>query len=297
MRISTLMSADNARTALNQAVERVIRAEERVASGRRLNRPSDDPAGLTQALSLRSSLEGIAQFRRNAADAKGFLGTTDTALANASDLLRQARTLAVQGANDTLEPEARQALARQVDAIIERIGAIGNTAYGSRYVFGGQRTTEPPFVQVAGAWTYHGGASADGESRLTVEIGVGDELAMNVAGEAVFPRAFQALATVRDQLASGSKTALSKEGLQAVDAALRLVGEARADVGSRMQRLLQADATLEEAQGQLATILSGIEDADIPSTVVELKSAETAYQSALAATAHGFRQSLLDFLR
>src|SRR5437588_11795892 len=170
MRVNTGSIVDTLVADVSASSERLARAQAQLSSGKRLVKPSDDPRGLGDALSLRAALDSAVQFQKNISDAKSFVGTADAALGQAGNLLRQARQIAVQGATDTLDITARQGLAGQISSIITQLGAVANSQHGSKYIFAGQRTNQPAFAATAGSFTYQGGTAANGDATLIVEL-------------------------------------------------------------------------------------------------------------------------------
>ncbi|MGC8668632.1 MAG: flagellar hook-associated protein FlgL [Chthonomonadales bacterium] len=297
MRIASNMSVERSLYDMEAAADRLTRVQEQISSGKQLNRPSDNPAHVGQDLSLRAAQSSIRQFQSNITSARAFVGTADNALSQVTTLLRQARQLAVQGATDTLDPTARQGLADQVTSILKQIASIGNTQLGDRYVFAGRRTTTPPFQATGNQVTYVGGTASSGDGAINVEIAPGEVMQINATGDQAFQGIFAALGQLADHLATGQVSVLSREDLAAIDGAIANVNGVRAVFGVNVQRLDQTKARLDDASAAMTALQSKIEDADIPQAVVALNEAQNAYQAALAATARGFQQSLLDFLK
>lgn len=297
MRVSTGYSASNSLYDVSAATERLAAAQQRMSSGRQLEKPSDDPRGTAIALGLQSTLDAIDQYQRNITDAKGFLGTADSALSQAATAVRQARTLAVQASSSAIDPTERAGFVTQLDSIVKQLGAMGNSMYGHRYVFGGQRTTQRPFQATGDTIVYKGGSSSTGDADLSVEIAPGEAMVINTPGDQALGSALTALGDLRAHLQSGTPSDISNNDLDKLDGALNDITGARAEIGGRSQRLQQAGDRLDQTTVELTAFRSKIVDADIPQTVVELQSAQTTYQAALAATARGFQQSLLDFLK
>lgn len=123
--IASLIAQKNLATANSDLGVRL----QRLATGLRLNRGADDPAGLIVSERLRSELKGLAQGVKNSERASSVISTTEAALAEVSDLLNSIKALIVEAANtggvsDT-EVEANQ---RQIDSAIDSITRISNTA-------------------------------------------------------------------------------------------------------------------------------------------------------------------------
>jgi flagellar hook-associated protein 3 FlgL len=125
-------SLDRLQTRL-QAYER---AQSELGTGRKILRPSDDPAGARRAMSLEAALRAREQDLRNANDAQGWLDTADSALQSALQRLSRVRELALRGASDSGAAE-RQALAAEVREIAEELQGIANTRHVDRPLFGG----------------------------------------------------------------------------------------------------------------------------------------------------------------
>lgn len=298
MRITQNMMTGNSLTSVTRAFERFAEAQQRVSTGKQLTKPSDDPAGVQESLGFRRAMDHLAQFQRNLDYAHGFMSASESALGEAATMLRRARTLGLQGATDGINVEARTGLANQVASLIQQLGQIGNAVYGTRYLFGGQRTTEAPFLAGGDSgFIYRGGTTAKADDKLVVEITEGETLTINVTGDRVFEAAFATLARLHDHIATGQISLISNEDLAALDAALNDVTTLRAEFGAKMQRVEQTQQQLERTRLSYIDSLSRVEDADYARAILDLKTAETAYQSALAASVRGFEQSLLEFLR
>jgi flagellar hook-associated protein 3 FlgL len=297
IRVSTTQIAENSLFGVNEAYTRFSDALRKVNTGKQLEKPSDDPSGLAQALDLHERVSELDQFGRTLDQAKGFLATSETSLDSVNTLLRQARNAAVQGANDTTGQEASVALAGQVQNIITQIGNIGNTSYGARHVFAGQRTTTPPFQGSGQGFSYVGGTAATNDADLSLDIGRGETLKINVTGDQVFAPILTSLAKLRDDLATGARGIISRDDLADLDTQINNVVSVRADFGAKIDRITQTQDRNSLTKVNFTEFISNIEDTNIPKAVVELQSAQTAYQAALQSTARSFQTSLLDFLK
>jgi flagellar hook-associated protein 3 FlgL len=272
-------------------------AQQQLSSGKRINLPSDDPTGTAQAFSLHNHLASLDQNQKIIQQAQGYLNATDSAMGGVTNLLRQARTIAVQASSDTITDESKQALAKQVQSIIQSLGTIGNSTYGSRYLFAGQRNDAPPYVANGENFTYQGGSAKTQDGDIRLDIGVGESVRINASGDEAITPAINALANLRDRIRGGKSAEISTLSLKEMDDAIQQNLSVRSDVGTRSQHLQQILQRNDAAKVNFSRILSDIEDTDIPKAVVELQSAQTAYQAALQSTARIGQISLLDFLR
>ena len=118
-RITQSMTARLLLSDLQNDAERLSRSQQKIADGKEITVPSDDPFGTSRALQLRSDLAEYQQYEVNVREASAWQDVADTALGSIGDLALRARDLTVQGASDTAGPEARNAIANEIDQIIE----------------------------------------------------------------------------------------------------------------------------------------------------------------------------------
>lgn len=294
-RVTQSMLGDRSMANLQSGLKRLADLQEHLSTGRVLNRPSDNPADAGSAMRLRSSLRAEQQHARNADDGLGWLNTIDSSLQTAGDSVRRARELALQGANAASGPQAREALATEVDQIRAGLLSTANTTYLGRPVFGGTTVGSVAFTDNAGAVTFTGDSNP-------VNRTVADGVVVNVAqeGTAAFgtdaDNVFAHLSALSAALRAGDTAGIST-GIDALAADEKQVVVARADIGARTVRVEQATTRAGDSELSLTNALAEIENADLPRTVVDLKMQEVAYQASLAATARVLQPSLVDFLR
>ncbi|MCS7236621.1 MAG: flagellar hook-associated protein FlgL [Armatimonadota bacterium] len=273
---------------LNAGLERLSRLQEQLATGKRVQRPSDDPPNLPAVLVMRDAVNAAGQYARNLQDTKTLLDAGQRALQDAVQVIQRLRELAIQGANGTLAPSDMQALAREVEALRGELVALGNTQVAGKYIFAGTLTTTAPFN---GAGNYLGN-----QTPLRREVDRGIPVEATVPGDQVFPQVFGAAQALQEALEAGDHDAV-RATLSGLDAALDHLLSAQAELGARASRVETIQARLEEFQVQLKELLSVREDADLAEVVMNLRLQENAYQAALAAGARLIQPSLVDFLR
>ncbi|MEO0483629.1 MAG: flagellin [Planctomycetota bacterium] len=128
-RINSNIPSLIARANLGRANEELDLRLQRLSTGLRINRGSDDPAGLIVSERLRSDIEGVKQGIRNADRASNVIATTEGSLAEVNDLLNSVRALVVEAANTgAFSPEEIEANQAQIDSAIDSITRISNTA-------------------------------------------------------------------------------------------------------------------------------------------------------------------------
>jgi flagellin len=111
---------------LRNSSERVDQSRLRLASGLRINRASDDPAGLAISERFRADLASLSQARKNAGDGISLSQVAQGGLSEIANLLSEARALAVQSASGTLGGQTRSQVDSQFQAILSDIDAIAN---------------------------------------------------------------------------------------------------------------------------------------------------------------------------
>ncbi|MDA1264112.1 MAG: flagellar hook-associated protein FlgL [Planctomycetota bacterium] len=172
------------RSGLALNLGKLARAQEQVATGKRILRPSDDAVGTSAALAVRRQLGGVESYRSAMTTARPLLASGASQLQSGSGLMSEARALIVQGMNGTLSPEDREVLAGQIELVYESLLEIANSRSGERYLFSGTLTSTPPFRETADGRVEYGGNN----SEQAILIGRGVELDVNVAGDQIFDR-------------------------------------------------------------------------------------------------------------
>jgi len=224
---------------------------------------------------------------------------TDSALQDVQTQLQVAKTRAIQTVNGSLDANAREGIAIDIDSLRGSLLQLANTTYQNRSVFAGTVAAGTPAYDAAG--TYQGDA---GQVRRTIADGV--TVQINSTGPSLFgtPDAttpmngdvFQVLdalsAAVRNNDTAGVTAAMGK-----LDAAMSRVAVTQTKVGAMSQ---QVDATVNRNEGVMLDVkerLSMIEDVDPAQAIIDFRVQENAYQAALAVTAKVIQPSLVDFLR
>jgi flagellar hook-associated protein 3 FlgL len=129
MRITTSMVQRNVLADLNSISAKLARSQQKASSNKEISRPSDDPFNAARAMALRQSVNGTRQHQRNVEDGIGWTDTTDQALTSIAGYVTQARNLIVQGGSDSTDQTSRDAIATELEQLIEAIKADASTTY------------------------------------------------------------------------------------------------------------------------------------------------------------------------
>lgn len=162
-RISNRMMYNNTLINAFRNNQGLLAAQEQISSGKRINRPSDDPVGIMEVLQYRTDIGRYNQYITVMGNAESFLNTADSTLGSVHDELKSVKELALQQAGGMSSAETRNTAAISIDNKIEQMIQYGNTRVGNRYIFAGQKTESP-------ALNAQGGYAGSGKN-MTAEIG------------------------------------------------------------------------------------------------------------------------------
>jgi len=257
MAISLLnnISALQAENNLNQTSNNLQSTLFQLSSGSRLNSGADDPAGLEIANGLQANITALNQSATNANEGVGLAQTADGALAQVTNLLNRATTLATEAANGTNTPGQLTALNTEFTSIKSEIDQIGqNTTYNGTSVF--QAGTTSIFLSDGGA--------AETLANATIAVSPG---ALSQASLALDTTTLVASGS-GPSAQTGAQNAVA--ALAAITAAVQSVASSRGSLGAAVNRLNAASA-VETAQVQnLTSAEDGITAANIPQEVANL---------------------------
>jgi flagellin len=161
MQINTNVSALNTYRNLTATQNSLSKSLEKLSSGLRINRASDDAAGLTIAEGLKSQIGGLNVAARNAQDGISVVQTAEGALGEAQSILQRLRDLSVQAANDSNSTSAREAIKTEATSLVSELDRIGKSTNfnGIKLLDGSQ-----------GSLNFQIGANGDANSKVTISL-------------------------------------------------------------------------------------------------------------------------------
>lgn len=289
MRITNSMMVGTLLRDLNTNMEKMAKSQEQLSSGRRINRPSDDPVGLVDALRLRTNLTELNQFQTNANEGSAWLETADLALNEFGNILHRVRELTVQAGNGSLSQNAINGIAKEISQLKEQLVQVGNTKYGDRYVFSGTQTRTPAFDS-SGVFQVNG-------SSIQFEVGPGVQVPVNVDGATAFGNVFTVMDNLINDLNAGNISNISGPRLIEIDTVMDNMLSVRADIGARVNRIELAINRMDAQSINMTDLLSKSEDIDMAELITRIKVEENVYRASLAAGARIVQPTLMDFLR
>ena len=220
MRISTTQIYAAGLVGMEQNQSQVLKLQNRIASGRRILTPADDPVAAARVLEVTQTKDVAAEYARNQGDASNRLGMIDDQLTALTDLLQSVRSRTVQAANTVLSDSDRVAIATELQARLDEMLGIANSrsAEGD-YLFSGYQGTAIPFVRTAASSTSTSSSVAyfgdDGERLL--QVSPSQQLAANIAGSDLFMNVREGYGNF-STAAGGNGPGLPNQGTGMIDA-------------------------------------------------------------------------------
>ncbi len=144
MRVTQSMLTNGNLKYINQNYGRYSKIMDQINSGKKINRPSDDPVVAMKGMRYRTEVIEVKQFQRNLNEGFNWMENSDAALDEAGSVLQRIRELAVQASNDSYGEEERKNISKEIERLQEHIVALANTKIGDNYIFNGTDTTNPP---------------------------------------------------------------------------------------------------------------------------------------------------------
>ncbi|MBZ5706014.1 MAG: flagellar hook-associated protein FlgL [Acidobacteriia bacterium] len=266
-----------------------------IASGSKINKPSDDPAGSALLTQIHDRSSQADSFLRSIGNIRGQLQTADSTLSSVVTALQRAIGLGVQGGTGTLSDENRAAVAQEVSGLRDELISLANLSYQGRFVFAGTSRTLP-FVSDA---TVPSGVRYDGNAGVnTVAIGDSYQLQVNQPGSQIFANAgadvFQAVTDLLTALQTntGIDTAVA-----AVRKAFDYVTTQRVFYGNALNQIDSQQSYLNTEKLQLSDQENTVDGVDMAAAASQLVNAEGARNATLAAVGKVSQLSLFDYLK
>lgn len=282
-------------SALQQTRQQENTATLELATGSRINKPSDDPAGAAQMISNRDQTSQADSFLRSITSVSGFLQTADSTLSSVVTALQRAISLGTEGANGTLSDSDRNDVAQELDGIQQQLLGLANTSYQGEFIFSGTSTAQPFETDSSSpsGVTYKGNTGTN-----EVQVGPNYSLQVNVPGSQVFSTpgsdVFQAISDLTNALRtnSGISSAVSE-----VSDAFNHVTSQRVFYGNAINQLNAQQNYLNSEKVDLSTAANSLSAADMASTASNLTQAEVAVNAELAAMSRISQTTLFDYLK
>lgn len=307
MRVTQSMLSNNMLRNLSNSYNKMANLQDQLATGSKLNKPSNDPVGTVKSMGYNSTLTKNAQFTRNVTEVTSYLESSDSALSLIGSGLQRVKELTVQAATDTVSDSDREAIRAEIDQIRQQFRDVANTQVGDKYIFSGSKTLTPLFPSASenslAGETIDEADMGGNDDALPVELYDGITLDMNTSAKTMFKQI--------DDFMSELQTALSdpdalNEGSTSGTAIGELLGKLaevtdtalmqRAQVGAKENRV---DAMVERLSSQKLTATkakSDTEDVEYEQAITQLTTEQSIHQAALSVGAKIIQTTLINFL-
>ncbi len=286
---------------INRNLKKLQEIQEKLSSGKQINRPSDDPSGTGKVLGLKTEELQFQQFSDNTETAKEQITYTSNTLEGIQEILSRVKTLTVQANSDTLGQSDRNIIASELDQLLESVLQLTNTDNNGRYIFSGTKTHTESFSAVRNSNGRVSSVSYNGNSEeIKYQIGPNTYLQVNTPGGKVFQDngVFSTLISLRDALSSNTFDSVTFSGLMnTLDTATDSLSTEITKIGAKTNRLELTANSLKNTQIAVKELISYTEDADTASLIMDLQNQQNVLQSSLQTGARLIQTTLLDFLR
>jgi len=292
MRVSTSQQYNAYQSRIRMTQSAYFEAQQEVMTGKKQDLFKNDAAGASYVVRARDLQGALGQYKANLRTARDYIGNSEVALGDMHDLMKQAYSHALQGANSSTDQSARNSLAAQVGDIQKRLLDLVNAQGASgQYLFAGQNSGVKPFTVTPPSITYNGDPNA-----VTVEVGAGETLQVNAALSQAFIDAYDRLERTKNDLSSGDIAKLSDVDISQLQNSMEILREQRGISGTKLQQVTDMEARHERRIDDLSLRISNVEDVDLSEAITKMQLAQTAYQGALQITAQAQRLSLMDYI-
>jgi flagellar hook-associated protein 3 FlgL len=292
MRITEGMTYLSFLNNLQQTKQEMADAELQVTSGKKVNKPSDDPSAAADIVQISGEQAANDQFTKNINAANAKLNAADTALSGVQTMINRVVQLGELGISTGSNA---QDYVQELQGLRDQMISVANTTDQGRYIFGGTMTTTPPYVKQAdSSVTYQGNNTAG-----TLQIGPNTTVETQIPGSQIFSGSVDIFSTM-SQLISAMQAGDSN-GVATQVAQLQqfsdTVSTAQSRVGGDLNVASAASNNL-SAQGMAqATELNNVQSSDMAQAITQLTLSQTNLQATLAVGARIAQMSLLDYLK
>lgn len=308
MRIATASAFESSLANLQRRQATLSDDQAKLTSGKRVRRPSDDPAAAAQAERARAAL-ARNEGQQKALDAsRSAMQLGETALGDAGELLQRARELVVNAGDAATTDADRKSLAEALRGVRNDLLAVGNrTDGGGRYLFGGQGSGVPPLLDTPSGVVFKG---TPGQ----LPGNAGESTLLSLDGRAAFLNApdpanpgntmsiFDALDRTINQLQTPGRSTdqiaqTVGAGLAGIDAGQANISSWRASAGDQLRRADGIANRLSQARIDAESDRSQAEDLDMISAIGDFQTQQSGYDAALKTYSMVQRLSLFDYLK
>lgn len=291
MRVTQSMLSNNLLRNLSTSYSKLGSLNEQVMTGKKFNKPSDNPVGMMRSLGYRSDLNQIEQFKQNIGEVRNWVDSTDDALDQSVKALQKIRELTVQVSNGSLESNQREYIAKEIEELKAHLIDLGDTEVGGKYIFNGTKTNLPPSET----------DFADATGSIQLEVFSGIKIHVNTEGKALFEEFTKDDGVIGKLLDDIKDPNVDPETLSAhlgsLDTKINQFLSERSNIGARQNRVELMEERLMSQEVAATRILSDNEDIDLERAIIDLTMQDSIHRAALGVGSKIIQPTLMDFLR
>lgn len=294
MRIPNSMILRTVKRNIEHQTEIVHGRQNQIGSGKRINKPSDDPLGAMRTQQMYGGINRLNQYERNHSFSKLWLGETESSVTQAQDLVMRMKELAVYMGSGQHNAETRDNVSGEVQQMRDHMLALANSTAGGRHIFAGHETDSPAFLTDG---TYAGDSgkifiNLDNDVQVNLNLN-GDQVFQSTAGGKSIIDTFEDFVTA---LQSDDQTTIRTTILDELDYSFDVLGKQISNVGAKIKSLETAGDATADAMVVTKEQLGIIEEVDYFEAVSEMEAASTAFKAALQSSARIGKLSLINFI-
>ncbi len=306
MRVTAASFGNDFRTQIAKLAERQMRVQRQIATGQRIDSPSDDPQAMRRVLDLRAELRVLNQYRDNIGKIRENSTVAYSSLNAMKKLNDRAGEIATM-ADDSKPAEALGAYALEINQLLEEAVRLANTKHRDVYIFSGTNSTTATYSTTRDANGDISGVTWGGNSNTTkvdiasdstVDSNHPAEGAQGILKNSTNGADFIAhLITLRDNLNSGNTANIKSNGIANVKSDETNFINHFSNLGAIQSRLDTSEAITRHQASSIDPLVSNEADVDMADAFVRLNEIQNAYTAALQSGGTLLQTSLLDYIR
>ena len=188
MRVTNSMIAGRVTYNAQNSISRFLSLQTQMSSGKKINKPSDDPLGITRDLNYRNELANNMQYQDNINQANSWYIKNDEIISTFHEIVSEAKQDAISSADDSTNADGRKAYAAGIRSSIEKILQLGNAQLEGRHIYSGFKTDTPSLQRYANGVTFNGDSGA-----IKYQIDSFSDLSVNMNGAELFLKQIKTL--------------------------------------------------------------------------------------------------------
>ena len=307
MRVTTANAFESSIANLQRRQAEMTMASDRLTSGKRVAQGSDDPVAAARAERALAAMVRSEANQRALEASRNVILQAEAALGDAGELLQQARELVVSAGNGSYDDANRLTLANSLRGIRNQLLGVANRGDGAgSYVFGGQGTESPPFIDTPTGVTFRGaGGQSQAPSDEPLPLSVDGQQAWLSAPAAVVGDPDLSTFSVLDRVIAELSTAglggdtikqNVSSGLRDLDAVFANLSAYRAAAGETLTRTDNVEQRIASARLAAQTDRSNAEDLDMVQALSDFENKQSGYDAALKSYSMVQKLSLFQYI-